>query len=300
MANKRCVNPFVHRFQFRTIDYIQLIIGSIILVPIRVVLTLFLFLVASMIAKFANYLLDNWKLDKEDESKWRSYLRVPCVMTFRAMFFCAGFHRMKIVDKGGPNADKEARVIVVAPHTSPFDVLSGIGLKIPAPVARHDSIDMPLFGNVIKITDPVFVQRDSQSSRNNVLSSVLEKIKFVRIFFFPEGTCTNRRALCQFKAGAFKLGLPVQPVALKYDQGDGPDTLSWTWDGPAVWKSIWLTLCRFNTSLEVTKLPVYYPSPEELKDPELYAYNVSVLLSRELDLPNLYYSYDDVKYLQHK
>ncbi|CAG2182955.1 unnamed protein product, partial [Oppiella nova] len=173
----------------------------------------------------------------------------------------------------GPDAEKEARVLVVAPHTSPFDVLSGIALKIPSPVARHDAVDIPLFGNVIKITDPVFVERDSKTSRNNVLSSVLEKIKFVRIFFFPEGTCTNRRALCQFKAGAFKLGLPIQPIAIKYDQGGGPDTLSWTWDGPPVWKSIWLTLSRWSTGVELVLLPVYHPSEQELQDPELYAYN---------------------------
>ena len=37
------------------------------------------------------------------------------------------------------------------------------------------------------MTDPVFVERDSQSSRSNVMNSVLEKIKYQRIVFFPEG-----------------------------------------------------------------------------------------------------------------
>ena len=80
----------------------------------------------------------------------------------------------------------------------------------------------------------------------------------------------------------------------------GPDSLSWTWDGPPAWKSIWLTVCRWSTGFELTKLPVYYPSEEEKNDPELYAKNVSKLFSKELGLPYLKYSFDDIKYLQYR
>jgi hypothetical protein len=48
------------------------------------------------------------------------------------------------------------------------------------------------------------------------------------------------------------------------------------------------------------KLPVYYPSQEEKLDADLYAKNVSKLLSFELKIPILYYSYDDVKYLNYR
>jgi len=64
--------------------------------------------------------------------------------------------------------------------------------------------------------------------------------------------------------------------------------------------SIWLTLCRWSTGFEIVKLPVYYPSEEEKLDADLYAKNVSKLLSSELKIPVLYYSYDDVKYLNYR
>ena len=118
--------------------------------------------------------------------------------------------------------------------------------------------------------------------------------------FFPEGTCTNRRALCQFKVGAFKPGIPVQPIVVQYDQGGGPDTLSWTWDGPPALLSMLLTLCRFSTGLTIVKLPVYYPSEEERIDAELYAENVSELMSKYLQIPSLYYSFDDSRYIAHR
>ncbi len=80
----------------------------------------------------------------------------------------------------------------------------------------------------------------------------------------------------------------------------GPDTLSWAWDGPKVITSIWLTFSRWSTGFELVKLPVYYPSDEEKLDADLYAKNVSNLLSSELNLPVLNYSYDDVKYLNYR
>ncbi|XP_054156900.1 lysophosphatidylcholine acyltransferase 1-like [Oppia nitens] len=297
--NDRCVNPFVHRFRFRTSDYISIIIGTVLLLPIRIILILSLFMLASVMAKLVNVLLKQMNLSEDREDKWRTYLRIPVVYTFRAVFFLAGFYRFKITDKGGPEAEKEAPIIVIAPHTSPFDVVCGLALGIPSVVARHDSVDIPLFGDIIKMANPVFVERDSQSSRSDVYASVLQKIKYNRIVFFPEGTCGNRRALCQFKSGAFKLGLPVQPMIMVYDQGAGPDTLSWTWDGTPVWQSIWLTLCRWTTGFELIKLPVYYPSDEEKNDPDLFAHNVTALLSKQLDMPYLSYSYDDVKYLSY-
>ena len=47
---------------------------------------------------------------------------------------------------------------------------------------------------------------------------------------FPEGTCTNRSCLIQFKPGAFYPGAPVQPVVVRYP--NRLDTVTWTWEGP--------------------------------------------------------------------
>lgn len=127
-----------------------------------------------------------------------------------------------------------------------------------------------------------------------------EAIKYSKIVFFPEGTCSNHRVLLQFKAGAFKFGYPVIPVAIRFNQFSNIDTLSWTWDGPNTLVSIWLTLSRWRTDMELTKLPVYYPSKEEQANADLYAANVTQVLIRELKIPSLFYSFDDARYLKYK
>lgn len=166
----------------------------------------------------------------------------------------------------------------------------------------HDGshIFPPSFADIFKLSDPVLVERDSANSRQDVFKKVAEAIKYSKIVFFPEGTCSNHRVLLQFKNGAFKFGYPVIPVAIRFNQFGGPDTLSWTWDGPSTLASIWLTLARWRTDIEVTKLPVYYPSEAEKADPDLYARNVTQVLVKELQVPCLFYSFDDARYLKYK
>lgn len=40
--------------------------------------------------------------------------------------------------------------------------------------------------------------------------------RFPRVLVFPEGTCTNQRALITFKHGPFIPGKPIQPVTVRY------------------------------------------------------------------------------------
>lgn len=41
-------------------------------------------------------------------------------------------------------------------------------------------------------------------------------------------------------------------------------------------------LSQFVNYMEVIRLPVYYPSPEEMKDPKLYANNLRSLMAAEV------------------
>lgn len=38
------------------------------------------------------------------------------------------------------------------------------------------------------------------------------------ILMFPEGTCVNNEYCIQFKKGVFGLGVPILPVAIKYNK----------------------------------------------------------------------------------
>ena len=43
----------------------------------------------------------------------------------------------------------------------------------------------------------------------------------VPILVFPEGTCVNNEYVVQFKKGVFELGVPINPVAIKYNKVRG-------------------------------------------------------------------------------
>lgn len=43
---------------------------------------------------------------------------------------------------------------------------------------------------------------------------------FPRVLVFPEGTCTNQRALITFKHGPFMPGQNIQPVTVRYPRAD--------------------------------------------------------------------------------
>lgn len=43
--------------------------------------------------------------------------------------------------------------------------------------------------------------------------------------------------------------------------------------------------CQFVNHIEVTRLPVYYPSQQEKDDPKLYATNVRRLMASEVYVP---------------
>uniref|UniRef100_A0A2I2YSD9 Lysophosphatidylcholine acyltransferase 4 n=1 Tax=Gorilla gorilla gorilla TaxID=9595 RepID=A0A2I2YSD9_GORGO len=104
-----------------------------------------------------------------------------------------------------------------------------------------------------------------------------------QVLFFPEGTCSNKKALLKFKPGAFIAGVPVQPVLIRYP--NSLDTTSWAWRGPGVLKVLWLTASQPCSIVDVEFLPVYHPSPEESRDPTLYANNVQRVMAQALGIP---------------
>ncbi|CAN0528772.1 unnamed protein product [Laminaria digitata] len=69
----------------------------------------------------------------------------------------------------------------------------------------------------------MFVDRANPASKKKCLRAIDERgdpaSRFPRVLVFPEGTCTNQRALITFKHGPFIPGQSVQPVTVKYRFG---------------------------------------------------------------------------------
>lgn len=210
----------------------------------------------------------------------------------RGLFFFAGMHYIKVYGERDP----KVRILTAAPHSSFMDSIFIVYMNFISIIARAGSDQVTLFGNLTKMCHPILVNREKQQSRSDTVNMLIERVKsgdnWPQICIFPEGTCTNRKALVQFKTGAFIPGLPVQPVCVKYPS-DRLDSISWTWKGPGAFETVWLTLCKFHSPVEIHFMPVYYPSDEEIKNPTLYADNVRKLMAGHLRVPLSDYSYED-------
>ena len=213
----------------------------------------------------------------------------------RCVFFSGGVQWITVV--GRP--DMKVPIMAVAPHSGFFDVLFTTYLNFVTVVGRKGADEVLLFGNLTKMTQPIIVEREKHQSRTDSIKQIIDRVNskedWPPVSLFCEGTCSNRKALVQFKAGAFVAGMPVQPVCIKYP--NKLDTTSWTWEGPHPFTLVWLTMCQIHTPIEFHFLPVYHPNEEEKQNAELYGENVRKIMGAYLKVPLSNYSFDDGRLL---
>ncbi|XP_041663970.1 lysophosphatidylcholine acyltransferase 1 isoform X2 [Cheilinus undulatus] len=283
-------NPFVHELKFTMREKIQIGLMSVTVFPLRLLLVSFLMLLAWPFAFTAS--LGRSEYAVEPQSWWRRFIDVSLRVIMRAMWFCGGFHWIKV--KGQQAKPSEAPILTVAPHSSYFDAIP-VTMTMCSIVAKLESRSIPVWGTLISYIRPVFVFRSDQHSRRKTVEEIKRRARsegeWPQIVIFPEGTCTNRSGLILFKAGAFIPGLPVQPVVLRYP--NKLDTVTWTWQGPGAFKILWLTLCQLHNPMEIEYLPIYKPSAEERENSALFANNVRKLMAKALELPLTDLSFDD-------
>jgi len=170
-----------------------------------------------------------------------------------------------------------------------------IGGDLPAAMSKQENLRLPIFGTLFKAVQPVFVQRTDIKSRAKALNMLKDRVtspgKWPQVLLFPEGTCTNKSSLISFKRGAFAVGVPVQPIAVRWEVPF--DYVTWTEISSGAIKLIWITLCQFRTTLKVDYLPVYKPNEDEVNDASLYAENVRKTLASHFGVPTSEYSYED-------
>uniref|UniRef100_A0A7N9IGL6 Lysophosphatidylcholine acyltransferase 4 n=1 Tax=Macaca fascicularis TaxID=9541 RepID=A0A7N9IGL6_MACFA len=161
------------------------------------------------------------------------------------------------------------------------------GCKWPVLVRSSFRSQLQDGGTLLRFNQAILVSRHDPASRRRVVEEVRRRAtsggKWPQVLFFPEGTCSNKKALLKFKPGAFIAGVPVQPVLIRYP--NSLDTTSWAWRGPGVLQVLWLTASQPCSIVDVEFLPVYHPSPEESRDPTLYANNVQRVMAQALGIP---------------
>ncbi|KAF6039680.1 LPCAT2 [Bugula neritina] len=296
----KVANPFIYHLKFPWYRKIQVAIATVLLIPvIRVILSVFCFLMAWVFGSISLAGLSPETLATVPLSGWRRSIHSVVLFWCRASYFMFGFHRRII----GEVADrKDAPTIVLAPHSSFFDVGCGLALDdVPYAVSRAENMSIPLVGIVFRLTQTVAVVRRDKASRQKVIDELKTRVQsegvWPQLILFPEGTTTNRQALITFKPGAFIPGMPVQPVVIRYP--DAWDTVTWAWEGAGVGVLFWLTLCKLWTTIEMEFLPVYTPSEAERENAYLYADNVRSVMAEALNVPVTDHTFEDCRLMEH-
>ncbi|XP_033987065.1 lysophosphatidylcholine acyltransferase 1-like [Trematomus bernacchii] len=283
-------NPFIHELTFTMTEKIKIFLMSVTVFPVRLLLVSSLMFLAWPFAFIASMGRSDYIM--EPQSWWRRFVDVCLRAIMRALWFCVGFHWIKV--KGERAKPSEVPILTMAPHSSYFDAIP-VTMNMCSIVTKLESRSIPVWGTLISYIRPVFVFRSDQASRRKTVEEIKRRAnsggEWPQIMIFPEGTCTNRSGLILYKAGAFIPGLPVQPVVLRYP--NKLDTITWTWQGPGAFKLLWLTLCQLHNPMEIEYLPIYTPSKEEKENPVLFASNVRKLMAKALELPLIDLSFDD-------
>uniref|UniRef100_A0A336M5E7 CSON012111 protein n=1 Tax=Culicoides sonorensis TaxID=179676 RepID=A0A336M5E7_CULSO len=290
--NMEIPNPFVHRVEWNDpYDKIRTAIFTVFVLPIRTICIIFLLTVSYILACIGLYGLSREQLKTQPITGWR---RVNRAIQAKLAILGYAMGGVQIKTKGRQANRRQAPILVVAPHSSFLDAIIIHVCEYSSPLARDN--DQAL-GKLIDYTQPIYVCREDPDSRHNTIKEINERANsdknWSQILIFPEGTCTNRTSLIQFKPGAFYPGVPVQPVIVRYP--NKRDTVTWTWDGPEVITLLWRTLSQMHTYCEIEFLPVYTPNDEEKKDARLYARNVQQVMAKSLGVPVSDYSFEDCR-----
>ncbi|KAJ3687000.1 hypothetical protein LUZ61_016164 [Rhynchospora tenuis] len=272
-----------------------LAIAFFTLVPIRLTIGVWLISVYYMVCRLCTLF---WDLD-------RCYLvglRREVVVRVgrflcRVFMFVLGFYWINEYypileetkdEKRGYHEELERPGVIVSNHVSYFDILYHMSDSFPSFVAKVSVSKLPVVGLISKCLGCIFVQRETRTSEllgvSGLVTQRIEEARLNRhcpvVMIFPEGTTTNGEYLLPFKTGAFLGGAPVLPIIIKYPY----QRLSLAWESISGVPHAILVLCQWINYLDVIKLPMYYPSEEEKKNPQIYAINVRKLISREGEL----------------
>jgi len=304
---------FTSKSKYKKWQTFKLILGAVILVPIRIIGLLIS--VSCAIAAAYLYLKGQPRQvygHKPDvkEGHWLVVIINRCV---RLGLFFLGLTSIEFRGKIPVDYDQDrpwcAHSIVAAPHSATFDwaLVCARATRGFSPVIKKSTGEAAAVRRLVRMTMPIIVDRSSKESRVNAAKDIMTRMTqgfkagYLPVLGFPEGTNGNRQQLLKFKAGMFLSGEPVIPVLLSYpenEQKDENDLQTWPHFGRSVPLTILLCMCRLKTTLVYTFLSPYYPTEEEKKNPPLYAENVRQLMSKELKKPTAEWTFEDAKLMR--
>lgn len=117
---------------------------------------------------------------------------------------------------------QHSNFVFVANHSSLIDVILLQQCKCFSLVGQtHKGLVSFLQQVVLKCLQCIWFDRGEMKDRSAVSKKLQEHAKDPKrnpLLVFPEGTCVNNEHVIQFKKGVFELGVPIAPVAIKYNK----------------------------------------------------------------------------------
>ncbi|XWS21090.1 hypothetical protein CRYUN_Cryun30bG0025500 [Craigia yunnanensis] len=282
-------------------------IALVTLLPLRIFLGMTVLVVYYLVCRICTLFSAPNQEEEEQEDYahlggWRRAMIVRSGRFLsRSLLFLVGFYWIKETHRDSANTKENSKTeginqseeeerpgAIVSNHVSYLDILYHMSSSFPSFVAKRSVAKLPLIGLISKCLGCVYVQRESKSSDSKGVAGVVtdrvceahQNKSAPMMMLFPEGTTTNGDFLLPFRTGAFLARAPVVPVILRYPY----QRFSPAWDSISGVRHVVFLLCQFVNHMEVTRLPVYYPSQQEMDDPKLYANNVRRLMASEGNL----------------
>lgn len=287
------VNPFINTtMRLPWHQYVKMVIVGVTLLPLRIVFTVMNVFVMWI---FATCVLTGLSEDDIEMpfTRYRLALKYPICWCLRFQTFLFGFWWIRTK---GECASKQEAPIIVSNHVSPFEPFYLVGKTMATPVQRIEDSRAPIVGTIQKAMQIMFVDRSNPASRKKCLQTIEERSdpqsRFPQVMVFPEGTCTNQRALITFKHGPFTPGQAVQPVIVRYHFRDLDP--SYPAVAPSLGALALRVMCQVWNCMEVEYLPVYVPTLEDRSNPGVFALHVQEYMSRSLGVPATQHAFEDV------
>lgn len=212
------IDPFSHKLELSPLDWIRTVLGTLLILPVRFVLLFLAVLCAYCCSFFALRNLNEEQKTREPLTGYRKILRSCSSFFGRVAFRVTGFLFVHV--KGRQASPEEAPILVVAPHSTFFDGFAAFFSGLPYIVSREENKAIPLIGKCIECAQALCVSREDPKSRQKTVQEIIRRCgsgdPWPQLMIFPEGSCSNRKALMSFKPGAFYPGKSVQPVLIRY------------------------------------------------------------------------------------
>ncbi|MBO7173940.1 MAG: 1-acyl-sn-glycerol-3-phosphate acyltransferase [Burkholderiaceae bacterium] len=173
--------------------------------------------------------------------------------------------------------------LIVANHVSFMDIF---GLNVVKPgrfIAKSEIADWPIFGQIAKGVDTLFIERKNRRSIltvNQQISDALSKKQ--TIMLFPEGRTSAGSTLLPLRSNLMEPAVmsqtPIQPIVLLYRDHGMPTTKA-SYTDISLFGCLWNIVTSDGLSLTVKVLPLIDPKGKDRRE---VAAEASALMSKAM------------------